>query len=114
MKELEEGNRLDLDFGKIAKVARTSPEVIPVAVQSADTNEVILLAYTNRTAFEQTLRTGSLVLWSTSRNELWEKGKTSHAQPERKRPELLLPAYRAGHDGTGEPGPVKDAEGAGP
>lgn len=77
MNQLEEGARLSLDFGKIAKVAKQCADVIPVAVQDADTSEVILLAYTNETAFRKSMETRSLVLWSTSRNELWEKGKTS-------------------------------------
>ena len=79
--ELEEGNRLTLDFTKISKVAANIREekdhVIPVAVQHADTKEVILLAYTNRQAMELTFKTRTLTLWSTSRNVLWEKGKTS-------------------------------------
>jgi len=74
---LEEGTQLELDFGKIRKVAATCPDVIPVAVQNADTREVILLAYTSEPAFRKTVETRSLVLWSTSRNALWEKGKTS-------------------------------------
>jgi phosphoribosyl-AMP cyclohydrolase len=77
MKELEEGRDLRLDFGKIGKVAGNCPEVVPVAVQHADTGEMLLLAYTNERAFREAVRTRSLVLWSTSRNELWEKGKTS-------------------------------------
>jgi len=77
MKELEEGKSLQLDFQKVGKIARTSPDVIPVAVQHADTGEVILVAYTNALAFERALETRSAVFWSTSRNELWEKGKTS-------------------------------------
>ncbi len=77
MKELEEGSRLQLDFGKIAKVAKVAPEVIPVAVQDADSGEVILVAYTNELAMRKTFEARTLVLWSTSRNELWEKGKTS-------------------------------------
>ncbi len=76
MNTLEEGNELKLDFGKIAKVAKC-PGIVPVAVQNADTNEVILLAYTNERAFRLSVETRTLVLWSTSRNELWEKGKTS-------------------------------------
>jgi phosphoribosyl-AMP cyclohydrolase len=51
--------------------------VIPVAIQNADTREVILVAYTNEAAFQKALATRSLVLWSTARNELWEKGRTS-------------------------------------
>ncbi len=77
MKELEEGKELTLDFDKIRKVADKCPEVIPVAVQDIDSGEVILIAYTNREAMEKSLASRSLVLWSTSRNELWEKGKTS-------------------------------------
>ena len=73
---LEEGKQLKLDFKKIAKVAECAC-VVPVVVQNADTNEVILLAYTNRKAFRKAVKTRTLVLWSTSRNELWEKGKKS-------------------------------------
>ena len=77
MKEIEEGTQLTLDFTKLAKVAARCPDVIPVAVQHADTREVILVAYTNERALRLSLETRTLVLWSTSRNELWEKGKTS-------------------------------------
>jgi len=77
MKELEEGLELKLDFNKLEKAVGQSKGIIPVAVQNADTGEVILVAYTNEPAFRKTLETKSLVLWSTSRNELWEKGKTS-------------------------------------
>ena len=76
-KELEEGTTLMLDFAKIAKIAETCKDVIPVAVQHADTKEVILVAYTNEFAMKQAFKERMLVLWSTSRNELWEKGKTS-------------------------------------
>jgi phosphoribosyl-AMP cyclohydrolase len=77
MNQLEEGGTLQLDFGKIAKVSAKCPDVIPVAIQHADTGEVILVAYTNEKAFRISMETRTLVLWSTSRNELWEKGKTS-------------------------------------
>lgn len=77
MKELEEGLILALDFNKIAKVSKACPDVIPVALQNADTHEVILVAYTNEIAMKKSIESGTVVLWSTSRNELWEKGKTS-------------------------------------
>jgi phosphoribosyl-AMP cyclohydrolase len=76
-KELEEGLALALDFNKLEKAVGQSKGIIPVAVQNADTREVILVAYTNELAFRKTVEAKSLVLWSTSRNELWEKGKTS-------------------------------------
>ena len=77
MKELEEGNRLTLDFAKVAKIAEKCKDSIPVAVQHADTREVILVAYTNELAMRKAFDERTLILWSTSRNELWEKGKTS-------------------------------------
>lgn len=77
MKPLEEGGVLQLDFEKIGKIGKVCPSVIPVAVQHADTNEVILIAYTNEQAFRKAVETRTAVFWSTSRNELWEKGKTS-------------------------------------
>jgi phosphoribosyl-AMP cyclohydrolase len=73
--ELEEGRKLALDFGKIEGMGRMG--VIPCAVQNADTGEVILVAYVNEAALRQAVATGSAVFWSTSRNELWEKGRTS-------------------------------------
>lgn len=77
MKELEEGKELQLDFSKIAKIAAKCPDVIPVAVQNAETSEIILIAYVNELALKTAIQTRTAVFWSTSRNELWEKGKTS-------------------------------------
>jgi phosphoribosyl-AMP cyclohydrolase len=77
MNALEEGRTLHLDFKKLRKVAAIEADVLPVAIQNADTRELILVAYTNDEAFEKSIASRSLVLWSTSRNELWEKGKTS-------------------------------------
>jgi len=77
MKDREEGNKLQLDFTKISRVDEACPGVIPVAVQNADTGEVILVAYTNAEAMDKAFSTRRLVLWSTSRNELWEKGASS-------------------------------------
>lgn len=73
---LEEGAALTLDFQKLAKAA-ASADVLPCAVQHADTGEVILVAYVNDQALRVAIETKSAVFWSTSRNELWEKGKTS-------------------------------------
>ncbi|MDY6987640.1 MAG: phosphoribosyl-AMP cyclohydrolase [Thermodesulfobacteriota bacterium] len=78
--ELEEGTTLKLDFSKIAKAAEQCPDVIPVAVQNADTKEVILIAYTNREALDRSIRSRIATFWSTSRNELWIKGKGSGNQ----------------------------------
>jgi phosphoribosyl-AMP cyclohydrolase len=73
---LEEGTQLQLDFDKLAKAAEC-PGILPCAVQNGDTHEVILVAYVNSLALQKSIETRSAVFWSTSRNELWEKGKTS-------------------------------------
>ena len=74
---LEEGTELQLDFSKIEKAASQSPDIIPVAVQNIDTKEVILIAYTNEYAMKKSFETRIATFWSTSRNELWIKGKSS-------------------------------------
>jgi len=75
--QIEESSVLQLDFSKLARAVEKCKDIIPVAVQNIDTNEVILLAYTNEQALRSALQTRTAVFWSTSRNELWEKGKTS-------------------------------------
>jgi phosphoribosyl-AMP cyclohydrolase len=77
MDQKEEGTSLQLDFSKLFRSTQTCPEIIPVAVQNIATGEVILVAYTNQAALEAALKSRTAVFWSTSRNELWEKGKTS-------------------------------------
>jgi len=77
MNELEEGRTLRLDFSKLRRATAACPDILPVAVQNIDTGEVILVAYANQQALQAAVATRSAVFWSTSRNELWEKGKTS-------------------------------------
>lgn len=77
MNQLEEGTSLQLDFSKLAKSVAGSPDIIPVAVQNIDTKEVILVAYVNEQALKSAISTRTAIFQSTSRNELWEKGKTS-------------------------------------
>ena len=77
MNPIAEGMELKLDFTKLERAAAASTGILPVAIQHADTGEVILVAYTNVQAFHLAMKEHRLILWSTSRNELWEKGKTS-------------------------------------
>lgn len=70
---IEELTELKLDFTKLSSAANC----VPVAVQRADTKSVVLVAYTNEQAMKAAFQTRRLILWSTSRNELWEKGATS-------------------------------------
>ena len=74
---LETGSQVLIDFEKLRKVAQTPDAVVPVVVQDATTKEVLILAYANDAALRHTLDSGIATFWSTSRNELWIKGKTS-------------------------------------
>ena len=49
----------------------------PVIAQDYQTNEVLMLAYMDKEAFEKTLETGKMTYFSRSRQELWTKGDTS-------------------------------------
>ena len=51
--------------------------VIPVIVQDASSDEVLMLGYMNQEAWEETLRTKRASFWSRSRKKLWTKGETS-------------------------------------
>jgi phosphoribosyl-AMP cyclohydrolase len=51
--------------------------LIPVVVQDYKTNDVLMVAYMNKEAFEKTINTKKATFWSRSRQEFWVKGETS-------------------------------------
>ena len=51
--------------------------LVPAVAQDAETGEVLMLAWMNREAYEETLRTRRAVYFSRSRNKLWRKGEES-------------------------------------
>ena len=51
--------------------------LLPAVAQDADTKQVLMLAWMNREAYEETLRTRRAVYFSRSRNRLWRKGEES-------------------------------------
>jgi phosphoribosyl-AMP cyclohydrolase len=59
-----------LDFDKAGGL-------VPAIAQDAETGEVLMLAWMNREAFEETARTKRAVYFSRSRNRLWRKGEES-------------------------------------
>ena len=59
-----------IDFDK-------SGGLVPVIAQDADSGVVLMLAWMNREAYEETQRTGRAVYYSRSRNRLWRKGEES-------------------------------------
>jgi len=75
--ELEEGAVLELDFTKLRKVANCESDVLPAIAQDANTGEVLIVGYANKLALDTARDCGMATFWSTSRDELWIKGKTS-------------------------------------
>src|SRR5438132_3810798 len=59
-----------IDFDK-------SGGLIPAIAQDADTGQVLMMAWMNREAYEETLRTGRACYYSRSRGRLWRKGEES-------------------------------------
>ena len=51
--------------------------LIPAIAQQHDTGEVLMMAWMNRDAVGETLRTGRVCYYSRSRAGLWRKGETS-------------------------------------
>jgi phosphoribosyl-AMP cyclohydrolase len=60
-----------LDFGPDGQT------LIPVVTQDYNTKEVLILAFANKEAFEETLNSKYATYYSRSRKELWKKGLTS-------------------------------------
>ena len=52
-------------------------DLIPVIAQDLETGDVLMLAYMNQEAYEETLKTGHVCYWSRSRSRLWRKGEES-------------------------------------
>lgn len=61
---------MQLDFAKAGGL-------IPAIAQDAATGTVLMMAWMNEEAYQETLRTGRAVYYSRSRNKLWRKGEES-------------------------------------
>jgi len=77
MSELEETTDLRIDWTKMKRTVSLDADVVPCVVQDADTKTVLVVASVNEQALRRAVERRTAVFWSTSRNELWEKGKTS-------------------------------------
>ncbi|MCL2623828.1 MAG: phosphoribosyl-AMP cyclohydrolase [Planctomycetaceae bacterium] len=51
--------------------------LLPVIAQDDATGDVLMMAYMNEEAYDETLTTGRAVYYSRSRNKLWRKGEES-------------------------------------
>lgn len=61
---------IKLDFAK-------GGGLLPAIAQDWKTGDVLMLAYINEEAWNETLKTGNATYWTRSRQKLWRKGEES-------------------------------------
>lgn len=61
----------------LASIVFDDQGLVPAVVQQHDSGEVLMVAWMDRAALEETLSRGQTVFWSRSRGERWHKGATS-------------------------------------
>lgn len=61
----------------IAELSFDADGLIPVIAQDESTRQVLMFAWMNREALQETLATGKMCYWSRSRKKLWRKGESS-------------------------------------
>ena len=59
------------------ELKKNNDGLVPVVVQDAENDEVLMVAYMDQIAYEETLRSGRMTYFSRSRQSLWVKGETS-------------------------------------
>ena len=61
----------------LARITFDERGLVPAIAQQHDSGEVLMMAWMNREAVAETLRTGRGCYWSRTRRALWRKGETS-------------------------------------
>lgn len=61
----------------LAEIAFDAQGLVVAIAQQHDSGEILMVAWMNREAVRETLRTGSACYWSRSRMRLWRKGESS-------------------------------------
>jgi phosphoribosyl-AMP cyclohydrolase len=76
LEKAQKGDQFDWSDFK-AQLKFDQDGLMPAIAQQYDTGEVLMLAYMNLTALEETLTTGRVCYWSRSRQSFWRKGEAS-------------------------------------
>ncbi|GAA5510849.1 phosphoribosyl-AMP cyclohydrolase [Novipirellula caenicola] len=71
---------MSTDDSVIPDFSRGANGLLPAIAQDAASNRVLMMAWMNEEAWQETLQTGCAVYFSRSRNQLWRKGETSGHQ----------------------------------
>ena len=71
-------DKLEAAAGQVADaIAFNEDGLVSAIAQQFDTGEVLMMAWMNRDAVIETLKSGQVCYWSRSRGKLWRKGETS-------------------------------------
>jgi len=68
-KEIEQGTTFTPKFN--------DQDLIPAIAQDAQTGQILMVAYMNQQALDETIASGFATYFSRSRNKLWKKGEES-------------------------------------
>ena len=61
----------------VAAIQFDAQGLVPAIAQQHDTGEILMMAWMDRDAVAETMRTGRVCYWSRSRKAPWRKGDTS-------------------------------------
>ena len=76
LEKMRTGESLPLDR-VLEQIPWNEQGLIPAIAQQYDSGEVLMLAWMNREALQETLAGGQVCYWSRSRQALWRKGESS-------------------------------------
>ncbi|MEL7263241.1 MAG: phosphoribosyl-AMP cyclohydrolase [Planctomycetota bacterium] len=77
MAEAPQSPQQDDGETQLPRFDRGNGGLLPAIAQDHETGVVLMLAWMNQEAFEETIRTGVATYFSRSRNQIWRKGETS-------------------------------------
>lgn len=73
----ERGSTEEVELGRKFAPAFDRNGLIPCLAVDDQSGEILMMAWMNRSALEQTLETGMATYYSRSRNRIWVKGESS-------------------------------------
>ncbi len=81
-KQLETASKGDklLTADILQQLKYNADGLVPVIAQDVESGQVLMMAWANQQALEETLTTGRVCYWSRSRQSYWRKGESSGHQ----------------------------------
>lgn len=76
-KSKKQENEMQSELDWLEQVAWTADGLVPVIAQEVETGDVMMFAWMNREALQETARLKRAVYYSRSRKKLWYKGEES-------------------------------------